>query len=132
MDRRTEDEKEMKALPRDPKEDARARRDPEEDARANSRQGMEMVLFVVTSVIGIYAFGKGTTGLIEPGGGFNALWLAVAGVTFLVLFRQMGRVHDTWPRRRGRARSPRLNGKAVRGDQAPSARNSKMGSGQGT
>ncbi len=112
----------MKALPRDPKE----------DARASTRQGKEMLLFLVTSVIGIYAFGKGTTGLIEPGGGFNALWLAVAGVTFLVLFRQMGRVHDTWPRRRGRAQSLSLDGNAVSSDEAASARNSKTGNAQST
>jgi len=50
-------------------------------------------------VIGIYGLGQGLTGLFEPGQGIDLLWLAVTGVAMMVLFAQMGRVHDTWPRR---------------------------------
>ena len=48
----------------------------------------------------IYGLGQGLQGLFEPGQGINFLWLAVTGVAMFVLFAQMGRVHDTWPRRR--------------------------------
>jgi hypothetical protein len=63
----------------------------------NNRQGMEMLLFLVVSVIGIYALGNGLTGLFEPGKGIDLLWLAVAVAAMMILFAQMGRVHDTWP-----------------------------------
>ncbi len=66
----------------------------------NNRRGMEMILFLVASVIGIYGLGQGLQGLFEPGQGINFLWLAVTGVAMFVLFAQMGRVHDTWPCRR--------------------------------
>ncbi len=62
--------------------------------------GAEMLLFLVASVIGIYGLGQGLTGLFEPGQGIDLLWLALTGVAMMVLFAQMGRVHDTWPRRR--------------------------------
>src|SRR5258708_39697630 len=65
-----------------------------------NRRGAEMVLFVVAAVVGIYGLGRGLTGLFEVGQGISLTWLAVTGVAFLVLFAQMGRVHDTWPRRR--------------------------------
>jgi hypothetical protein len=68
--------------------------------RANNRQGMEMLLFLVVSALGIYALGNGLTGLFEPGKGINLLWLAVAVAAMMILFAQMGRVHDTWPSRR--------------------------------
>jgi|GEM_PF-3533721 hypothetical protein len=79
----------MKALQRD----TRGRK------RVNNRQGMEMLLFLVASAISIYALGKGLTGLFEPGKGVDLLWLAVAVAAMKILFAQMGRVHDTWPRR---------------------------------
>ena len=66
----------------------------------NYRRSMEMILFLVASVIGIYGLGQGLQGLFEPGQGINFLWLAVTGVAMFVLFAQMGRVHDTCPRRR--------------------------------
>ncbi len=73
------------------------------DSRAvrsmHHRRGAEMLLFLVASVIGIYGLGQGLTGLFEPGQGIDLLWLAVTGVAMMVLFAQMGRVHDTWPRR---------------------------------
>ncbi len=69
-------------------------------APTTGQRGAEMLLFLVVSVIGIYALGNGLTGLFEPGKTINLLWLAVSGVAMLILFAQMGRVHDTWPRRR--------------------------------
>ena len=68
--------------------------------RVNNRQGMELLLFLVVSVVGIYALGNGLTGLFEPGKGIDLLWLAVAVAAMMILFAQMGRVHDTWPNRR--------------------------------
>jgi hypothetical protein len=59
-----------------------------------------MLLFLVASAIGIYGLGQGLSGLFEAGQGIHLIWLAVTGVAFLVLFAQMGRVKDTWPRRR--------------------------------
>jgi hypothetical protein len=61
-----------------------------------------MLLFLVVSAIGIYALGNGLTGLFEAGKGFNLLWLTLAGAAMMFLFAQMGRVHDSWPRRRDR------------------------------
>ncbi len=68
--------------------------------RVNNRQGMEMLLFLVVSAIGIYALGNGLLGLFEPGKGIDLLWLAVAVAAMLILFAQMGRVHDSWPSRK--------------------------------
>ncbi len=62
------------------------------------RRSVEMLLFLVASVIGIYGLGRGLTGLFEPGQGIDLLWLAITGVAMMMLFAQMGRVHDTWPR----------------------------------
>ena len=67
--------------------------------RDSQRRGTEFVLFLVASVIGIYGLGRGLTGMFEPGQGISLPWLAVTGVAFVVLFAQMGRVHDTWPRK---------------------------------
>ncbi len=66
----------------------------------NNRRGMEMLLFLAASAVGIYGLGQGLPGLFEPGQGIHLIWLAVTGVAFMVLFAQMGRVKDTWPRRR--------------------------------
>jgi hypothetical protein len=65
--------------------------------RENRRRGLEFVLFLGVSVIGIYGLGQGLTGMFEPGQGVSLPWLAVTGVAFIILFAQMGRVHDTWP-----------------------------------
>ena len=65
-----------------------------------NRHAAEMLLFLVASAIGIYSLGQGLSGLFEAGQGIHLIWLAVTGVAFLVLFAQMGRVKDTWPRRR--------------------------------
>lgn len=79
---------------------------PQSDAKGvkhgNNHQGVELLLFLVVSAIGIYALGNGLTGLFEPGKEIDLLWLAVAVAVMMILFAQMGRVHDTWPRRRDR------------------------------
>ena len=66
----------------------------------NNRRGLEMLLFLVASAVGIYGLGQGLTGLFELGQGIHLIWLAVTGIAFMILFAQMGRVKDTWPRRR--------------------------------
>ena len=65
--------------------------------RNGRRRGTELVLFLVASAIGIYGLGRGLTGMFEPGQGISLPWLALTGVALIVLFAQMGRVHDTWP-----------------------------------
>ena len=65
-----------------------------------------MLLFLAASALGIYALGNGLSGLFEPGRGIDLGWLAVAGVSVLTLFSQMGRVHDTWPHRDERQGRP--------------------------
>jgi hypothetical protein len=70
------------------------------ETKTNPRAGVEFLLFVIVSVVGVYSLGQGLGGLFEPGQGINLLWLVVTGVAMMVLFAQMGRVHDTWPRRR--------------------------------
>ena len=70
---------------------------------ANKHHGAEMLLFLVVSVIGIYGLGQGLTGLFERGQGINLLWVAVAGGALMILCAQMGRVQDTWPRRKQEA-----------------------------
>jgi hypothetical protein len=77
--------------------------------RENRHRGTEFVLFLVASVIGIYGLGQGLTGMFEPGQGISLPWLAVAGVAFIVLFAQMGRVHDTWPRKPEKQSQPQTN-----------------------
>ena len=71
-----------------------------ETGSTNNRRVLEMLLFLVISAIGIYGLGQGLTGLFEVGQGIHLIWLAVTGVAFMILFTQMGRVKDTWPRRR--------------------------------
>jgi len=73
-----------------------------ETRSTNNRRGLEMLLFLVASAVGIYGLGQGLSGLFEPGQGISLIWLAVTGVALMVLFAQMGRVQDTWPRRRDR------------------------------
>ncbi len=76
------------------------KKDQRETLSTNNRRGMEMLLFLVASAVGIYGLGQGLTGLFELGQGIHLIWLAVTGVAFMVLFAQMGRVKDTWPRLR--------------------------------
>ena len=66
----------------------------------NRWRAAEMFLFLFASTVGIYALGQGLKGMFEGGQSINLLWLAVAGVALFILFAQMGRVHDSWPRRK--------------------------------
>jgi hypothetical protein len=75
-------------------------KDRRETGSTNNRRGLEMLLFLVASAAGIYGIGQGLPGLFEPGQGIHLIWLAATGVAFMILFAQMGRVKDTWPRRR--------------------------------
>ncbi len=70
------------------------------DGKTRNRAGAEFLLFLIASAVGVYSLGQGLMGLFEPGQGINLLWLAVTGVAMIILFAQMGRVHDTWPRHR--------------------------------
>jgi len=77
--------------------------------RESRRRGLEFVLFLVVSGIGIYGLGRGLTGMFEPGQGVSILWLAVTGVAFIILFAQMGRVHATWPHKPEKQSKPQTN-----------------------
>ncbi len=85
------------------------KRDSQGTKSVNNRHGLEMMIFLVASVIGIYGLGRGLTGMFEPGQGISLPWLAVTGVAFVVLFAQMGRVHDTWPRKSEKQSQPQAN-----------------------
>lgn len=67
--------------------------------QAKPHRVVETAIFLLASVLGVYGLGKGLAGLYEQGQQISLLWLAVTGIAFFVLFAQMGRVHDTWPRR---------------------------------
>ncbi len=82
-----------------------------------NRHAVEMLIFLVASAIGIYSLGQGLSGLFEVGQGIHLIWLAVTGVALLVLFAQMGRVKDTWPRRRDLVAQQTV--KEAAGEQAP-------------
>ncbi len=82
-----------------------------------NRRAAEMLLFLIASAIGIYSLGQGLSGLFEAGQGIHLIWLAVTGVAFLVLFAQMGRVKDTWPRRRDLVAQQTVKESAI--EQAP-------------
>jgi hypothetical protein len=58
-----------------------------------------MLLFLAVSALGIYALGSGLSGLFDSGSSVQLPWLAILAVTLWILFSQMGRVHDAWPRR---------------------------------
>ncbi len=87
---------------------------PQDETQQRRRRG-EMLVFLVVSALGIFALGNGLNGSFEPGSGSNVAWLAVAAAAILILFRQMGRVHDAWPRR-GEAEQ---NGTGLRREPAP-------------
>ena len=92
-------------------------KDRRETGSTNNRRGLEMLLFLVASAVGIYGLGQGLPGLFEPGQGIHLIWLAVTGVAFMILFTQMGRVKDTWPRRRDSRNQQTVNEAVV--DQLP-------------
>lgn len=77
----------------------RRRNRPIAQHHTTTQHSLEMVVFLLASLVGIYGLGQGLAGLYERGHEINLLWLAVTGFAFFVLFAQMGRVHDTWPRR---------------------------------
>ena len=81
------------------------------------RKGIEMLLFVIASVIGIYGLGRGLTGIFEPGQGISLPWLGVTCVAFIILFAQMGRVQDTWPRRPKKQSQPQTNEQLVQAEE---------------
>lgn len=62
---------------------------------------VEMLIFIGASALGIFALGRGLNGLFESGKGVDLLWFLVLAGTIWVLFAQMGRVQDAWPRRPG-------------------------------
>lgn len=62
-------------------------------------------MFLIVSALGVYALGSGMRDLSQPDGGMGLGWLAIAAAAMWVLFSQMGRVHDSWPRR-GNGRQP--------------------------
>ena len=73
---------------------------PQRPAASDGRgRAIERGVFLAVSAVGIYALGTALRGLGEPGGSVSLVWLAVAGVALWILVAQMGRVHDTWPRR---------------------------------
>jgi hypothetical protein len=84
--------------------------------RGTRQRQLEMALFIVASLLGIYGLGQGLNGLFEPGRGINLPWLAVTGIALFVLFAQMGRVHDAWPHR------PRADAQPTTDSQAASSR----------
>ncbi len=60
----------------------------------NRQRGLaEAMLFLVAAGAGIYGFGRAFQG--------GVLWLGVSAVSLIVLAKQMGRVQDRWPHRRG-------------------------------
>lgn len=72
---------------------------PRPPAPSAHRRAIEMVVFLTLSALGIYALGNGFNGLSRSGGAGDLVWLAVAGLAIMILCSQMGRVHDSWPRR---------------------------------
>lgn len=81
---------------------------------ARSRRGVEMVVFIVVSIVGTWALGTGTRGLLEPGHLGDLVWFAVLGGALMVIFGQMGRVHDSWPRSGEPSRWRRVLGRRFR------------------
>lgn len=63
------------------------------------RRRVEMVVFLVASMVGVYAFGNAVHDLSSSAIAISLGWFAVAGVAVFVLVGQMSRVQDAWPRR---------------------------------
>jgi len=87
--------------------------------KAKQQTPAEFLLFLIVSVVGVYSLGQGLNGLFEPGQGINLLWLAVTGVAMMVLFAQMGRVHDMWPHRRDAKADQALRQQTMDEETAP-------------
>lgn len=90
---------------------------------AKTQRRLEVAVFLLASLLGIYGLGQGLVGLYERGQEVNLLWLAVTGFAFFVLFAQMGRVHDNWPHRPGKSQAhvnagePLPDGDSARSDR---------------
>ena len=65
----------------------------------------EGLLFGLASFAGVYALGQGLAPFYSNTAWNQQalLWLAVAGVALVVLAAQMGRVQDSWPKRKASA-----------------------------
>lgn len=95
-------------------------RDSQATKSVINRRVLEMLLFVVASVIGIYGLGRGLTGMFEPGQGISLPWLVLTCVALIVLFAQMGRVHDTWPHKPEKQSQSQANEQLAQQPSAPS------------
>lgn len=75
------------------------------------RPALEMVVFTIVSLIGVYALGQALQGLFATTpGGIELGWLAVTLASYWILYLQMCRIQATWPHRaraRGKRRSAR-------------------------
>lgn len=94
----------------------------------------ELALFAIASAAGVYGLGRGLEGFFTPGrGGINVAWLVLAAAAFIVLCGQMGRVHDTWPRRRAAGgRAPRSRRGAASARRLPGAGDGQSQDGKGS
>ena len=87
------------------------------DVRTRTRR-LEMLIFLVVCAVGVYAFGSGMRAMTGSGGGVGLAWLAIAGVAMWILFSQMGRVHDSWPRRNAERLSAPRSGAEINPSKA--------------
>lgn len=100
------------------------------DARVGARR-MEMLLFLAVCAVGVYACGSGMRTMTGSGGGVGLAWLAIAGVAMWILFSQMGRVHDSWPRRNAASLSaPRSGAEASSNNRGTTSKASTHRSGE--
>lgn len=73
-----------------------------------AHRGIEMGIFAIVSIVGVYALGQGLSGLFSGSGGLELGWLAVAVGAYWVLYAQMCRVQATWPHRARSRRTSRF------------------------
>jgi hypothetical protein len=89
------------------------------------RRGVEMVILLLVSILGTFALGMGTQGVFEAGHLSDLLWFAVLGGALFVIFAQMGRVHDTWPRNGKPSMRERFRQRPRRKDRVRNSPNTK-------